>query len=114
MRWASLVLALAACEPETGVVHDGDTDIVLVDYTVGAECAQEWQHNDAVAWEVPEGTVKLERYECVKEHADDPEPYVCNLWQTLDDVDEDGFLRFECRSIDGEILWRIDYTAPRQ
>lgn len=113
MRWAALVVALAACEPETGVVHDGDTDVVLTEQTDGAVCPLSGEPTDEVVWTVPEGTVKLERFDCLKDHKSDPEPYACYLRQTLDDVDEHGFLRFNCSSPDGEASWRIDYTAPR-
>lgn len=113
MRWAVLVWVMAACEPETGVVHDGDTDVVLTEQTDGAVCATASEPTDDVVWRVPDGTVKLEQFECHKDYKSDPEPYACYLRNTLADVGEDGFLRFDCGSIDGEVSWRIDYTAPR-
>ena len=110
MRYIFLAL-LAACEADTGVVHDGDADVVLVAQTVIAEC--DWTGRYMVDWPVPAGTTELERYDCLKDYPDDPDFYACYLRETLADVGEDGILHFQCASREGEVSWRIDYVAPR-
>jgi len=123
MRWAALVLALAACEPETGVVHDGGTDIVLTAQYAEGVCG--WKSGGQtveIDWPIPAGAVNITLTLCDKEHWDDTGGERCNTQRAEDMTQETyppepaihgDYFWFKCGGY-YPTTWRIDYTAPRQ
>lgn len=114
MRWAVLAVALAACDPETGTVHDGDTDIILTAQSVSGDCR--WDRPVDVLWEAPEGLVSFALSICVADNGSSgavPTPECWPQPETIESIDEDGYFRWTCPANEPWYTWHIDYTAPR-
>jgi hypothetical protein len=120
MRFALVVVALAACSPEKGVVHDGSTDIVLTAQYAEGDCGPRGDYIE-VNWEIPDGAKDITVTLCNKEYIDDTGGEQCGTTPAEDMTREvyppepairDGYLWFKCGGY-YPTTWRIDYTAPR-
>lgn len=118
MRWSWLGL-IAACAGETGVVHDGDTDIVLIAQHDEGYCGDR-EPAITVEWPIPDGARDITVSLCVREYVDDtdsectprPAEDLPGLGFGVSAIGEDGILRFKCGGY-YVMDWRIDYLAPR-
>lgn len=120
MRFLVLAAVLAACGPDVGVVHDGDTDIVLTAQYAEGDCGPRGEYVE-IDWEIPDGARDITLTLCDKEYADDTGGEQCRT-DSADDLTRetyppepairDGVFWFKCGGY-YPTTWRIDYIAPR-
>lgn len=108
MRWLVLVL-VAACEPEAGIVHDGDTDVVLVEHVDRVKCGL---NPMTIDWEVPPMTTALSVAICWDDDGF-AEPTCQDQKMSLGDAEADGFIHRDCPGREIEYYMQFTYTAPR-